>query len=91
MNLRQYLPTIQERGSYTGPLSTFAEYHSLGIGFIAALAGGDVFTGAVGYALGTGGGKARRSGHMQDAAQEPAYLAVGAALAFGVRALGLAP
>lgn len=87
MNLEQFLPTKQERGKHTGLLSTFAEYHALGIGFLGAAARQEELVGA--YALGTGGGKARRSGHMIDAAKEPAYVALGLGVYYALRLIGL--
>lgn len=91
MNWRDYLPTIQERGRYTGPFSTFAEYHALGVGFIGALVAPDALEAVVAYGAGSGTGKARRSGHALDAAKELGYTALGAALAIGVKAMGLYP
>lgn len=72
-----YLPTRQERGKYTGPLSTFSEYHALGVGFAL----GPEFSGvAAAYAAGSGGGKLRRSGHIRDAMQEVGYTGLGIGL-----------
>lgn len=75
--LRRYLPTRQERGKYTGPLSTFSEYHALGVGFAGGIMGLEYAEPIVAYTAGTGGGKVRRSGHLKDAAQELGYTAAG--------------
>jgi hypothetical protein len=89
MNWRDLLPSVQERGRYTGPFSTYAEYHAVGVGFLAMLVNPDLLAPVVAYGVGHGAGKARRSGHATDAAKELGYTALGAALALGVRALGV--
>lgn len=91
MNLRQYLPTVEERGSYTGPFSTYAEYHAVGVGFIGMLVDPSLLEPVVAYGAGSGAGKARRSGHARDAALELGYTALGAALAILARAFGVYP
>jgi len=83
--VRPYLPTRQERGSYTGPLSTFAEYHAVGVGFALGPHSADVLAA---YGAGSGGGKARRSGHLTDAWKELAYVGLGAGLRGLTTALG---
>lgn len=85
--LRRYLPTRQERGKYTGPLSTFAEYHALGVGFAAGIMGLQYAEPLVAYATGNGAGKIRRSGHLKDAAQELGYTAAGIVAGLAVRHL----
>lgn len=80
---RQYLPSVQERGRYTGPFSTFAEYHALGVGFALGPQSGEVLAA---YGAGSGAGKARRSGHLRDAWRELAYVGLGAALRIVVSA-----
>jgi len=86
--LKRYLPSRQERGKYTGPLSTFAEYHAVGVGFAAGVEP-SLLEPVAGYAAGTGAGKCRRSGHLSDAAKELGYTGLGVGLAVGMRALGL--
>lgn len=75
--LRPYLPTVQERGEYTGFLSTFAEFHAIGVGFALGPEHVDL---VAAYGLGTAGGKAKRSGHLTDAYREMAYTGLGVAL-----------
>jgi len=78
----RYIPTLDEQGSYTGPFSTFAEYHSFAMGFGAAATCSTVIMSAIAaYAVLQGTRRHRRSGHWRDLAKEPAY-ALGA-LAFG--------
>lgn len=74
---RQYLPSVKEKGKYTGPLSTFAEYHALGVGFALGPQSGEVLAA---YGAGSGAGKARRSGHLTDAWKELAYVGLGMGL-----------
>ena len=74
---RKYLPTVQERGAYTGPFSTFAEYHAVGVGYALGPERMDL---VVAYGTGSGAGKIRRSGHLTDAWKELAYTGLGAAL-----------
>lgn len=81
--LTRYLPSVKESGKYTGPLSTFAEYHAVGVGFALGPRSGEVLAA---YGAGSGAGKCRRSGHLTDAWKEMAYVGVGAglhALVFG--------
>lgn len=91
MSISDYLPTVQERGRYTGPFSTIAEYHAFAVGFIIVLVDPGLLEPVIAYAVGSGGGKARRSGHVQDAAQELAYTGLGAGIAILVRAMGVVP
>jgi hypothetical protein len=79
--LRSLLPTVQERGRYTGPFSTFAEYHALGVGFALGPQFQEV---AAGYGAGSGGGKCRRSAHLSDAVKELAYAGLGVGLRYAV-------
>jgi hypothetical protein len=80
----RYLPSVKERGTYTGPLSTFAEYHAVGVGFALGPQSGEVLAA---YGAGSGGGKARRSGHLTDAWKELAYVGLGAGLRLGLGAV----
>lgn len=83
---RRYLPTVQERGKYTGPFSTFAEYHALGVGFALGPQFVDV---AAAYGAASGTGKCRRSGHLTDAVKEMGYAGLGIGLRAGLMALGI--
>lgn len=75
--LKRYWPTVKERLPYTGPLSTFAEYHAVGVGFVL---GPEYAHLVVAYGLTVGGGKTLKSGHMRDAFKELGYVAIGVAL-----------
>lgn len=75
--LRPYLPSKQERGRYTGPFSTFAEYHALAVGFALGPRFAEV---AAAYGTSHGAGKCRRSGHLTDAWKELAYAGLGVGL-----------
>lgn len=77
MNWRQYLPTVRERGAYTGPFSTYAEYHAVGVGF---LLGPEMATEVAAYGVGSGAGRTYGSGHLRDAAREVAYTGLGVGL-----------
>jgi len=88
MNLKKYLPTVKEKGKYTGPFSTFAEYHAVGVGFALGPQFADV---AVAYGVGSGGGKTRRSGHLNDAWQEMAYAGIGVGLRYGIKGISTVP
>lgn len=91
MDWRDYLPTTGgERGPYTGAFSRAAEVHAVGIGFLVYLAAPDLLPAIVAYGLGSGTGKAKRSGQFREAARELAYTALGVALAMGATALGVA-
>lgn len=76
-SLRPYLPSVKERGKYTGPFSTFAEYHAVGVGFAL---GPDNVGAVAAYGVGSGSGKIRRSGHLRDAWKEMAYVGIGVGL-----------
>lgn len=89
MPLTDYLPTTEERGRYTGPFSTLAEYHAVGVGFVAVLVDPDLLEPVIAYGIGSAGGKTRRSGHATDAGKELGYTALGAGLAVLVRAAGV--
>jgi len=80
-SLRPFLPTVQERGRYTGLFSTVAEYHAVGVGFALGPQFQEV---AAGYGAGSGGGKCRRSGHLSDAVQELGYAGLGVGLRYTV-------
>jgi ABC-type Fe3+ transport system permease subunit len=80
---RAYLPTHDEQGVYRGPLSTFAEYHAVGVGFVVTLISAWLLLPVV-YAA-VSGKLQRLSGHTRDAAKELGYVALGAALATVVK------
>lgn len=82
--LRRYLPTREERGKYVGPLSTFAEYHAIGVGFVGAF-NPELLAEVAAYGAGSATGKAKRSGHFKDAAKELAYVGIGAAVGLYMR------
>lgn len=76
-----YWPTIDERGAYTGPLSTFAEWHSLALGVGAAATCNVALMATVAaYAVGQGANRKRHSTHWRDLAREPAYALGGIAV-----------
>lgn len=95
MSLEQYVPTDGERGSYQGFLSTFAEYHAVGVGFLFYLIDPAFLGPIIGYGIGRGsarGGEDTRplSGSAWDASKELAYVALGVGLAIGMEAAGVA-
>lgn len=72
--LKRYWPTIDETGSYTGPFSTFAEYHSAAMGLgAAATCDVGLMTLVAAYAVGQGANRKRHSEHWRDLVKEPAY------------------
>ena len=88
--LRKYLPTNAEGGDYTGPLSTFAEYHALFLGLAVGFTGDtDVLAGVIGYI--TARGNEQRKSHWKDAAKELGYTGGGIVLGVALRFLGVSP
>jgi hypothetical protein len=71
-----------------GVLSYAAEWHALAIGFLVGLTGAAaVVIAFAGYALGIGRSVFRETGHLRDAAREPAYSAGGIVLGLAVNTL----
>lgn len=90
-NWRKYLPTVREEGEYTGPFSIYAEYHALGVGFIAVLIQPALLVPVVAYGLGSGTERKFQTEHFKDAGKELAYTGLGAGLALVARGLGFTP
>lgn len=92
-DLRDFAPTESEEGPWRGALSTFAEWHAIGIGLGVGIAVGltgkpELMGVLAAYALGV---EEAGGGQLADLAKEPAYAlaaaSVGYLLASGVVAL----
>lgn len=84
MGWRRYLPTARERGEWRGLLSTYAEYHSLGIGLgigvVAAALAQPALMGSV--ALIAVGEAEAQGEQLHDVGKEPALALVGLAVGY---------
>lgn len=83
MTWRDYLPTTRERGSYQGPLSTYAEYHAIGVGFLA----GPRYAGLLVAYAALRCSRCALDGHLRDAVSELGYAAVGLTLRIAVETI----
>ena len=84
MNWKKYIPTATERGEWQGLLSTYSEWHSLGIGLAigiiaAALARPELLMSIALIAV----GEAEAQGEqLRDVAKEPALSLAGLAVGY---------
>jgi len=83
----RFIPITQKESGwkYNGPLSTFAEYHSLAFGLGAGITGEPALqAGVAAWALGRGSkssaDKNKASAHLRQITQEPAYAVGGMAI-----------